>query len=186
MNILETIAARRSVFPEQFTKEPIPKEKIELLLQAANWAPTHRKTEPWRFKVCQGEAIGNLADFLAEKYKETTPPKKFSEFKMKKTKAKPRMAAAVIAICMQRDPRESLPEWEEIAAMAMAVQNLWLAATALGLGGYWSSPATISEMGDFFNLAEGENCYGFFYLGNYEGELFEGTRGNWEEKVEWI
>jgi len=42
-----------------------------------------------------------------------------------------------IAICMQR--HHEVPEWEEVAAVACAAQNMQLVATALGVAGYWSS-----------------------------------------------
>ncbi|MDX1326244.1 MAG: nitroreductase family protein, partial [Arenibacter sp.] len=49
--IFDVIKERRSVFPAQYNGTPIAKEDIEKVLEAANCAPTHRKTEPWRFKV---------------------------------------------------------------------------------------------------------------------------------------
>ena len=52
--ISEIIKSRRSVFPAQYNNEPIDREEIMKILEAANWAPTHRRTEPWRFKVIQG------------------------------------------------------------------------------------------------------------------------------------
>ena len=44
---------------------PVPRRVIERALEAANWAPTHGKTEPWRFAVFMGEAP--LARFHAIK-----------------------------------------------------------------------------------------------------------------------
>jgi len=184
MKIIDTIRSRRSVMPAQYNEVPITKTQIEQLLEAANWAPTHKKTEPWRFKVFHGDSQKELANFLSKKYKSTTT--KFSEFKYNKIKEKPVMAAAVIAICMQRDPKESLPEWEEIAATAMAVQNMWLVATDLGIGSYWSSPSLIQYFGEFINLKEGERCLGFFYLGYYDVPCPERIPGAIEEKVTWL
>ncbi|MFT4757912.1 MAG: nitroreductase, partial [Vicingaceae bacterium] len=112
--ISEIIKSRRAVFPAQYNNEVIKEEEIKAILAAANWAPTHRRTEPWRFKVLQGEMKGKLADFLADTYKEKTENP--SEFKYNKYKKNPRKAACVIAICMQRDPEGVIPEWEEIAA----------------------------------------------------------------------
>ena len=86
---------------------------------------------------------------------------------------------------MQRDPRERVPEWEEVAATAMAVQNLWLAATSIGVVGYWSSPNYIKYVGDFFDFAQGENCLGFFYLGYTDLPLIEGKRMPIGDKVAW-
>ena len=87
---------------------------------------------------------------------------------------------------MQRDPDESLPEWEEIAATAMAVQNMWLCCTEMGIGCYWSSPALIKYMDDFFAMEEGESCLGFFYMGYYDGEISEVSRKPIGDKVVWM
>ena len=86
---------------------------------------------------------------------------------------------------MKRDEKESVPEWEEIAATAMAVQNLWLTATELGLGGYWSTPAYVDQIGDFISMEEGETCLGLFYLGAFEGPMPTREPGDWREKVQW-
>ena len=56
MEIFEHIKKRRSVYPHQFSEEKIDDEAIQKLLETANWAPTHRKTEPWRFKILTGES----------------------------------------------------------------------------------------------------------------------------------
>ena len=181
--ILELIKKRRSVFPIQYNEIPIEKEVIKKVLEAANWAPTHKKTEPWRFKVLLGEAKEKLGLFLSYKYLENEASPK--QMKTKKLIENPKRAAAVIAICMQRDPLERLPEWEEVAATAMAVQNMWLACTAQGIGCYWSSPGLIKYMDEFFEMQEGEKCLGFLYMGNYDGELAEGIRGPIEDKVVW-
>ena len=162
----------------------IEKETLQKILEAANWAPTHRKTEPWRFKVLMGESKAKLGVFLSNKYVETEPKPK--QVKTKKLIENPKRAAAIIAICMQRDHKESLPEWEELAATAMAVQNMWLCCTDLGIGCYWSSPGLIKYMDEFFDLADGEKCLGFFYLGYYDEELPSMERGPIDEKVEWL
>lgn len=183
--IQDIIKNRRAVFPAQYNQKPITKEQILQVLEAANWAPTHKRTEPWRFKVLQRESLVQLGEFLAEKFKETAAV--FSEFQYSKLKDNPVKASCIIAICMQRDPKESLPEWEEIASVAMAVQNMWLTCTDLGIGAYWSSPGLIKYMHEFFSLNEGEKCLGFFYMGNYDEELPQGFRkSNIEDKVVWI
>lgn len=181
--IFDLVKKRRSVFPAQYIEKKIAKSDIEKILEAANWAPTHKKTEPWRFKVLQGESQEKLGLFLSLKYMETEPKPK--EFKVKKLIENPKRAGAIIAICMQRDPLESLPEWEEIAATAMAVQNMWLCCTEMGIGCYWSSPGLIKYMDEFFEMNEREKCLGFFYMGYYDGEIAEVNRGPIEDKVVW-
>ena len=130
--IFDLIKNRRSIFPVQFNDRPIRKSDIERLLEAANWAPTHKKTEPWRFKVLLGKSKEDLGSFLSTKYQEVADKPK--QVKIKKLMYNPTKSAAVIAICMQRDPYESIPEWEEVAAVSMAVQNMWLCCTELGIG----------------------------------------------------
>ncbi|WGF93178.1 nitroreductase family protein [Aequorivita marisscotiae] len=183
--ILNSIKSRRAVFPAQYNKQPIAKEDVLNILEAANWAPTHKRTEPWRFRVFHGVSQVGLGKFMAETYKQTT--EKFSEFTYNKLMDNPVKAGCVMVICMQRDPKESLPEWEEIAATAMAVQNMWLTAHDLGIGAYWSTPGILKYMDKFIQLEEGEQCLGLFYLGKYDEPLPEGTRKNSiQEKVVWM
>lgn len=170
--------------PAQYNSTPIGEFQLQQILEAANWAPTHKRTEPWRFKVMQGDALAKLGLFLAERFKETATT--FSEFKYRQMQENPTKAGAIIAICMQRDPKESLPEWEEVAAVSMAVQNMWLTATALGVGAYWSSPPLIKFMDGFFDMEEGESCLGFFYMGHYDNPSPERIPGPLENKVQWL
>ncbi len=182
--IEDLIRRRRAVYPDQYNERPVDRATLFRILEAANWAPTHKRTEPWRFKIVTGDNRQKLGTFLRDKYRETeTAPK---EFKAKKLLNNPQKAAAVIAICMQRDPEERLPEWEEIASVAMAVQNMWLVCTEMELGSYWSSPGLIRHMGEFFDLREGERCLGLFYLGYYDQTPPEVPRGELSEKIEWM
>ncbi|SFR33728.1 Nitroreductase [Robiginitalea myxolifaciens] len=180
----ELIRKRRSIFPAQYSSQQIPDDLVRRIVEAARWAPTHRKTEPWRLKVLTADTRVELGKFLSEKYLATEEnPKKFKAQKLLNNPAK---AGAMIVICMQRDPENRVPEWEEIAATAMAVQNMWLVATNLGIGAYWSSPGLIKYMGEFLELAEGERCLGFFYMGYPEIPAEAVDRKPLEEVVAWL
>lgn len=87
---------------------------------------------------------------------------------------------------MQRDPAERVPEWEEVAAVACAVQNLWLSCTAYGIGGYWSTPHSIIEAREFLELADGERCLGLFYLGYHQMPDLPGRRIPITQKITWM
>lgn len=184
----QIIRSRRSIFPHAYTDEKIPTTLLEELLENANHAPTHRLTEPWRFKVIAGEKLGALGDLLAMLYKEKVSEEKFSDMKYKKTAQKPRQCSHVIAICMERDAEERIPEWEEIAATAMAVQNIWLSASAYGIGAYWSSPSTIKSLAcqTFLNLGERQRCLGFLFMGYHQMPEQEAKRTAIQEKTEWL
>ena len=183
----DLIRNRRAVFPPMYQKDkPISKEVILEILENANWAPTHKLTEPWRFKIFTGDSLERLSRFMGDFYKGHTPEEQFSEMKYKKTVKKPLQSACVIAICMQRDPNESIPEWEEIASVACAVQNMWLTASAYGIGAYWSSPKSIYTADDFLGLEEGQKCLGFFYMGYYSETELSGRRKPIVDKIEWM
>jgi nitroreductase len=181
----DLIRRRRAIFPPVFTDQPISEEVIRDLLEAANWAPTHRRTEPWRFQVFRGPARERLAAFMADTYTRLTDPAKFSDTARDKMRNNVLRSDTVILLILQRDPQERIPEWEEVAALGAAVQNLWLSATAHGLGGYWSSPGLIREIGPWLMLPEGQRCLGIFYLGHYEMPEIPGQRNPVEEKTVW-
>ena len=63
MSVLETIAARRSIF--DFQPTAVPRARLERALQAAVWAPNHKLTEPWRFIVVGPEAKDRLSRVYA-------------------------------------------------------------------------------------------------------------------------
>src|SRR5699024_9690057 len=108
--ITERIEKRRAVFPRQYNTQPISKEEIQKILAVANWAPTHKHTEPWRFKVIYGEErLHDFARFLGASYKRTA--KRFVQKKYERTMDKVHRSAAVILICYQRNPKERTPEW---------------------------------------------------------------------------
>lgn len=180
------IRKRRAVFPATYIDKLIPDSIIKEILENANWAPTHKFTEPWRFKVFRGNGLQRLSDYLANWYKTNTPETLFSETKYLKTQRKPLRSSCVIAVCMQRDPKESVPEWEEIAAVACAVQNMWLTCSAYEIGCYWSSSKSIIEAREFLKLQPGERCLGLFYMGYHNMPEVEGKRRPIEEKVEWV
>ena len=177
------IANRRSIFPIQFSGKGVTDSQLHDLFEAANWAPTHRRTEPWRFKVFRGEKKTDLGRFLVDAYTKTTT--KFSKRKSQAIADKIKLSDAVLLICMKRDEKESVPEWEEIAATAMAVQNLWLRATELSLGGYWSTPSYLDEIDQLITLENHEKCLGLFYIGGFEGTIPTREPGCWREKVRW-
>lgn len=186
--ISDLIRRRRAIFPKTYEAgKPVDRAIIEQLLENANWAPTHRLTEPWRFRVFHSEeSRRRLSEYLSDFYRQHTAPELFSEEKMKKNGENPLLAAGVIAIVMQRDPAESLPEFEEVAAVAMAVQNMWLTCAAIGLGCYWSTPRAALEAGAFLDLQPGERCLGLFYMGWPALPELPGKRRPVAEKVRWM
>ncbi|WP_432708080.1 nitroreductase family protein [Pedobacter sp.] len=179
------IKRRRSIFPNSYTTEEVPVTLIKQILESANYAPTHKLTEPWRFRVYRNAGKDRLGEALAEIYKQRTPEGKFLQKKYDSIKEKVNSASAVIVICAELHP-DQVPEWEEIAAVACAVQNMALTAEALHVGAYWSSPEILPYLKGFLELSDQEKCYGLFYVGNHNEKPREANRTPIEEKVKWV
>ena len=80
-----------------------------------------------------------------------------------------------------------LPEWEEIAATSMAVQNLWISCVDSNIGGYWSTPKYIHKLNDFLSLNKDEKCLGLFYLGVHNSNITKNIkRKSISEKIQWF
>lgn len=186
--ISEVIKNRRTIYPEMYNTRKVHKEVIEDLLNNAIWAPTHGNTQPWRFKVFMNDGLKKLSDFQGKLYKQLFDGDAFQESKYKKLTGRPLMASAVIAICMEPDPKGKIKEIEEIEAVACAVQNIHLTCTAYGIGGFWATPKLIyhPEMNAFLGVDENTKCLGLFYLGYPDVDWPKGQRKPIEYLTEWI
>jgi len=179
------IKRRRSIFPVSYTQEPIPVEVIEQILESANYAPTHKLTQPWRFMVFRGEGKLKLAAELARLYQETVPAHQFLQKKYDSIIEKAQQSSCIIALNLELHS-DKVPEWEELAALACAVQNMALTAEALNVGAYWSSPGMIADLNTYLNLGEHEKCFGLFYMGYHNEEPRDAVRSPIADKIKWI
>src|SRR5262249_51784152 len=138
MEVLEAIMTRKSV--AGMLPDAPDRETIETLLQAANRAPNHHLTQPWRFSVVKGDARDKLADAMEAAMRRRmtaegeTDPQKLGRNAMME-RAKPFRAPVVVAVSVNRAPEnEHIPPFEDLAATAAAVENMLLAAHGMGLG----------------------------------------------------
>jgi len=184
----ELIRTRRAIYTNMFSGEPVDNHIIEEMLENANWAPTHKLTAPWRFVVFHGEGLKKLSNFQGDLYKQKSGAA-FDEEKFRKLTGKPLECSHVIALCMQRDEKNRVPEIEEICAVACAVQNMWLTASAHKIGCYWSTGgATFEEAAKpFLGLREQDKLLGFLYIGMPKTDKWpQGKRTSIDEKVKWV
>ena len=184
----ELVRSRRSTFPDQFVAgRKVDDEIIEQILVNATWAPNHGQQQPWQFTVFCGKGLQQLANFQSELYKELAGDS-FKEITYHKLQQKPLKASHVIAIGMKRTLTKNIPETEDIAAVACAVQNMYLSVTAYGLGGYWTTGGITykPEAKDFFGLGEQDRLLGFFYIGHIALPSTGANRAPMDEKVKWI
>ena len=128
--IHSAIKARRSIFPKDYTGEPVPLEVLERCFEAANWAPTHGKTEPWRFVVFSGsEGVAKFLklkkDAIKSYFVNDSESLEAQVSKASKKEKELRFCAHIVVICVKRVTNSKgnlMPEWEEAAATACAVQ----------------------------------------------------------------
>jgi nitroreductase len=159
----QLIEKRKSIFPKEYSVAVIPQLVIDEITGAADYAPNHKRTKPWRFKIFRNEEKKLLGEKMAAVYRQITPPALFLEKKFTDITDKVSMSDAIITIVVNFS--RLVPEWEEIAATAMAVQNMYLTCTAYNVGCYWSTPEAKDYLNEFLGLEENEKCYGLFYMG---------------------
>ena len=132
MEILEAIKARRSI--RKYKPTPVDDKIMELVLEAARWAPSWANTQCWRFIVVRDNDIKNeLADTLISV---GDRPNRAADAI--------RSAPVAIVACAElgksgyyhREPRELATDKGDwyMFDVALAMQNLVLAAHSLGLG----------------------------------------------------
>jgi nitroreductase len=186
--ITEVIRNRRSIAPEKFSARKVHREQIELMLNNAIWAPTHGMTQPWRFRVYLSDGMEALRNFIPELYRKVTPSEKFNQAKFDRMALRLQRSSAVVAVCMHRDPSGKIDELEEVEAVACAIQNMLLTATAYGLGTFWSTPKLLShpECHQLLGLSEGDRCQGLIYVGYPEVDWPEQHRRPLEYSTTWI
>lgn len=186
------ITSRFSWYPAQMKEnEKIPNESIKKLLELANYAPNHKRTEPWRFVVFSEEKVNDFYHKLANIYTESTPEESFDPKKVEKLNARASRVSHVVAIVMKRDEKERVPIQEEEYAVACAVQNILLGASSLNIIGYWGTGkiAFSEEMKSYLKLREEDKCMGFLQFGvpmDNLPTLEKKPMSPIEEKITWV
>jgi nitroreductase len=185
--ISELIKDRRTIYPEDYSERKVHEEIVRNVLNSAIWAPSHKMTQPWRFKVFMGESRTQISELLSEVYTDFVEKEKFLPRKHEKITQRPFQSSVVVAICMERDPDEKVPEIEEVMAVACAVQNMSLHCAAYGLGTFWSTPKfrNDSRIKSFLKLQEKDQCLGFYYMGYPKVEWPKSHRKPLEYVTEW-
>src|SRR5215218_359112 len=130
--VLEAIRRRRSFSLGKLSPEPIDLGAVQLMLEAANWAPNHGHTEPWRFTVFTGGGRQGLSDTFGAAYRLHTPEDRYSAEAEQAQRNRVWQAPVWISLGMvpQLDEQgeRRMPEWEELIAVGAAVQNAHLMA----------------------------------------------------------
>lgn len=142
MNVKDAIRTRVSV--KEYRGDSVPDPVIEELLELANLAPNHRMTQPLRYRVmgegakrAYGEALGARK---AARIEDPATAEAVRERVVARTVSVPAMIAVLVHLDEDPEVRE-----EDYATAFMAIQNLSLAAVAMGLGTHIKTGAVMDE-----------------------------------------
>lgn len=184
MDVIEAIHERQSV--GKMSTNPVPRELIEKLLDAAVQAPNHYKVRPWHFVVVSGKGRERLGDLMAEIFYQKFPDVK-PEAK-EKERAKPLRAPVLIVVGVEKPADPRVIEIENVCAAAAACQNILLTAQALGLGAHWRTgeAARDPQIKHFLGFSEEQLLIAFLYIGYPEARAEPIVRPGFEDQTSWI
>jgi nitroreductase len=184
MSVLDIIKARRTIGAMQ--DKDVSENAINLMLEAGTWAPNHKKTEPWKFRVFTGDSRVRLGDEMERIMKQKTGHLSEEEALKKTTKAKkgPLRAPVIIAVAVSSSGK--VPEIEEISAVAASIQNMLLVAEEQGLATIWRTGEIVyqTELNDFLSLEEDDKLLGLIYVGHPNKEA-SSKRIPYQDKTIW-
>jgi len=183
MDVFEAIHNRQSI--GKMRQDPVPRELIEKILEAAVQAPNHYSTRPWRWVVMMGEARKQLGDVMAASIKGDAASKPEA---LEAERAKPLRAPVVIAVGVDKPMESKVKDIENICAAAAAAQNLLLAATALGLASIWRTGGAVDDpnIKIFLGFAPDQHLLGFIYVGYPANPTNERNRPSFEDRTLWM
>ncbi len=184
MDVFEAIHTRQSI--ARVRPDPVPRELIERMLEAAAQAPNHYKVRPWRFVVLAGSARERLGELMARALQKSDP--KADDEALARQRAKPLRAPVLIAVGADRPNGPKVIEIENVCAAATAVQNLLLAAHGLGLATKWNTgPAAYDpDVKVFLGFEPDQHLIAFVYVGVPEAEPTPPSRPSHADRTVWM
>lgn len=173
MELLEAIKIRRSI--RAFQDRPVEDEKLRVLLEAMQAAPSWANMQCWRFVVVKDEAtrqklsdLSYVESFLAPRGYKTNP-------------AQAGIAEAPVVIVACADPEKSGTLWDQqyyMTDMGIAAQNLMLAACDLGLGTVFVGVFDEILVRELLNIPSNIRVVGIFPVGYPSQEKKGGQKRN--------
>ena len=168
--VYRAIAERRDM--RHFTGGEVAPELLSRLLDAAHQAPSVGLMQPWRFiRITSAELRERIGVLVEEERQRTAEAlgERSSEFMRLKVEGIHECAELLVAALMDgRDAhvfgRRTLPEMD-LASLACAIQNLWLAARAEGLGMGWVSLFEPQELAELLDMPPGARPVAILCLG---------------------
>lgn len=173
--IYKVIAERRDM--RHFLPTPIAPELLTKLLQAAHHAPSVGLMQPWRFiRISDSNVrqaiytqVNEERTLTAQAIGEYEDSERMAEFMRLKVEGVLECGELLVAtLCDHREQhifgRRTLPEMD-MASVSCAIQNMWLAARAEGIGMGWVSIFDPIKLAELLNIPDGAKPIAILCLG---------------------
>ncbi len=170
--LYRVVSARRDV--RRFRPDPVPDDVLRRVLGAAHAAPSVGHSQPWRFVVVRDPDIRDRAAILTDRERlrqaallEPDAARRLLDLQLEGVREAP---LGVVVCCDRRTPaagvlgRATFPD-ADVWSCAAAIQNLWLAARAEGLGMGWVTLFRPLELAELLGLPDGVATLGWLCLG---------------------
>ena len=182
MDLLAGIETRTSAL--KLTAPGPSREQIETILRAGLRAPDHGRLRPWRFVVLEGEARNELGEAMAGLLRTKMPQATPEQLDAERKKV---LRAPTIIVAAARITKGKIPDIEQIAAVSAGVQNMFLAAHALGLGAMWKTGAAAYDANakTALGLQPEDQIVAFLYLGTIATPGTPGPQAPLESVTRW-
>jgi len=171
--VYKTIEQRRDV--RHFLPQPLPEDLMARLLHAAHHAPSVGFMQPWRFIRISEPGLRAALHRIVEAERVKTAlalDEREDEFMRLKVEGIRECGEILVVALMEgREAhifgRRTLPEMD-LASVACAIQNMWLAARAEGIGMGWVSLFDPQQLGDLLAMPAGAKPVAILCLGHVE------------------
>ena len=149
MELEQAIRTRRT--HKAYAPEPVDRATLDELFELARWAPNHKLTNPWRFRVLGPAALERLKDAADDPI----------------AAAKLHRAPTLVAVSATQSGDPVMDE-EDVLAAAAAAYLVLLAAHGRGLAGYWRTPGVLRAPAGraALQIPDDEHVLGLLHLGH--------------------
>ena len=190
--VYRVIAARRDM--RHFRPDPLDEALVERLLGAAHQAPSVGLMQPWRFVRVRDRALRSQIHALVDAERQETARalgERADEFMRLKVEGILDCGELLVAALMAgREAhifgRRTMPDMD-LASVACAIQNLWLASRAENIGMGWVSLFDPDALRELLRMPEGSRPVAVLCLGRvsafYERPMLEET--HWAQRCDW-
>lgn len=176
------IHSRQNISPKRLAAPGPTPAQLEQLLSAAAAAPDHGQLHPWRFVIIPQDKRALLAEVFAQALIERDPNATPEQIASAREKAH-RAPLLMLAVAQLGAAEPDIPAPERMVSLGCAIQNMLLAAHAMGFGSGLTSGQAMSSvhMRTLFALTAGEQPVCFVNIGTAGKRKPQSVRpGPWE------